>query len=232
MKKRNPIVFLLLLINCIAFSQSAKYVDLNFSNGQVDTFTINKTMFRILMVDTTRNNLILEKFHEGWAGWMSIDSFDTYPSHYTRIYDINQDGYNDIGVIERNSCEVFLYNPSIQTFTRSGFYSPQEFDEGAYNSAGTIVHMQILNKEMDLYFDYLPQKRNQWTSRIFRVVNYKRVELGSIGTNPIEGSMDKIESITIAKEGEDYEKVMKLTGTQKFDYASYWKQNWRKFLPK
>jgi hypothetical protein len=70
------------------------------------------------------------------------------------------------------------------------------------------------------------------------IKDYKRVELGEINntTRYSTKTGDYVTTSIIINElpvgDEKLSKEIKWTSKVKFNYTSYWKQNWRKFLPK
>lgn len=232
---RNLIAIILLLITCIASSQPGKHSVLDFKYGYIDTFTVNETKFKIRMMDSTSNQLALEKLE---ANWILVDSFNSYITYYTNDFDINNDGFNDIGLYNKKIWFAFLYNPTNNLFVSSGYYSEFEFDRNKYGH-DSIVHMKLIDTALNIYFDFQPNEKNQWESGLFQVKDYKRTDLGYISTVSRRRNSKKIIGVSAIKRNREAIDLIvlegideiKLKNKERFDYATYWKQNWRKFLP-
>jgi hypothetical protein len=224
MKIRLAIVFILLSFCKASFCQTTEIYTDTLKQDPYE-FWVNKTKFRFKL-NIEEYKVAIERFN---ATWTLIDSAEFFQQ--ILLKDINKDGYLDIGFYQKWTADVWLFNSQNNTYIHSGDYPIMEFRDNE-------KHMILLDKKLQVYYDYSWYKRGSWTSTLFIIKDYKRVELGAVYNNTefskeADGYVTTSVMIDKVREIEDEQiKEMKWTNKVKFDYATYWKQNWRKFLPK
>ena len=235
------IILLFSLIVCVnVFSQGNENL-FHFPMTNEDRFYVNKTLFKIYTTDIS-NSAFIEKFEKG--KWNIVDSFDT--QKYNRSVDVDKNGFPDIAVWWKLSYDIFLFNPKENTFVHSGEFSTVDLNDSFYYKVDAYTgksfneqKMQLINKELNLYYNYVPEKRGEFYSELFQLKNFKKYVVGTIyqfayldtTTNkyvPVNAEIRKHLKINEEKTVETVEQ----TGIHGFDYAEYWKQNWQKFVSK
>ena len=228
----------------------------NFGFTLTDTFYVNKVLFKIDNLNNGKS--IIQKFQH--HTWTTIDTFDTQP--YKRNIDIDKNGFSDIAVWWKLSYDVFLFDPLKNSFVHSGNFSTIDANDSFYYSLSYTAKpfeqqkMQLLNKELHLYYNFVPEKRGWFYSELFQLKDYKKIVLGTIyqfakrdsTTNqylPADAEIRKHLQKTItypksdAINGITYQRIPKTevlikrierAGAKGIDYANYWKENWRYFL--
>lgn len=236
---KYKIIFLLafVLVVCGNVFSQTKEISFDSIEKKPYEFLVNQTKFRIRFYDTSSDNetpFVLEKYN---TTWNPADSFEYHRAIYFR--DINYDGFIDFALSDKWESETYLFNPIKNSYVESGFYSDAEFDDDLRTDA---PHLQLIDKDEQIYFDYLTDKNCVWHSILFQIKNYKRIELGTINNETIYSEKDD-DFITTAiiiinrilnDEKTDkilFEKIKRDKKDNDFDYATYWKNNWRKFLP-
>ena len=226
MKYKIVLLLIFAFIICEnVFSQTIK-IDYDSIEQKPYEFTVNKNKVRLKVLDTVEDNVVFQKFSSKWE---DIDTFDYHRSFYFR--DMNNDGFLDIVLPDKWESEVWFYNPLKNTYIESCCY---------YIYTVRDDTIKLINKEKNIYYDYLLYKDGVWYSNLYQIKNYKRFDLGLI-TNETK----------ISKNDEDYETTwimiskiinndnenkqlfqkIKWNSHKDFDYETYWKNNWQKFLP-
>ena len=199
-------------------------------------FEINKTKFQIKTNDTSDYNrwYLLQKYD---AGWNTVDTFGYHRAIYLK--DINYDGFFDIGLTDKWQYEVLLFNPLKNRFVHTGYFSWDIYDRNK--------EIVLIDTREKIYCDMEEFKRGEWTSYLFQIMDYKRIDLGEIRNSAkfIEKdttwvttsiSVYKKKSFT-DKDGDSISddkliENLKPVAIKDFEYEKYWKQNWQKFLSK
>lgn len=224
MKTRLTILLIAFASVKIGFSQTKEIYSDTLEQVPYE-FLVNKTKFR-LKLNIDEYKVSIEKFS---SSWIVVDSAEFFQQVLLR--DINKDGYIDIGFYEKWTADVWLFNPQTNTYVNSGTYPIMEFRD-------TEKHMVLLDGKLQLYYDYSWYKWGNWSSNLFVIKDYKRIELATISneTKYVEKVGDYVTtSVSINKIEGEVEKLVKKekwTSKAKFDYGAYWKLNWRKFLSK
>ncbi len=230
--KSISILVTLLIVNLNSFCQDTTYYFENLYEKKAIQFIANKTKFRMCISDTMAQTFAIEKYNEGWQGWVLIDSIDDgYGKFYLK--DINKDGFNDLVLSAKWQKEVYFFNPINKNFIHTGSFC-------AYCWLGDDKEkkeeqMILLDKKNHIYYDHCSYKRDEWSSSLFTIKNYKRIDLGEIF---IESSYTRKQTQIFTKSiikvlTEDKKTIIrkyKPSVYDTFNYASYWKLNWRKFL--
>lgn len=224
MKAKLFILFVLMIFSKVNFSLAIEIYTDTLQQAPYE-FVVNNNKFRFSL---NREEYIvsIEKFSSTWT---LIDTVSFF--HQILLKDINNDGYLDIGFYEKWTADVWLFNPKINNYIHSGYYPIMEFRDNE-------EHMVLIDKEQKVYYDYAWYKHNSWSSTLFIIKDYLRVELGVVYNNTkfsekLETNLTTSVTINrIVNEEENEVKVLKSNKERIFDYAAYWKQNWRKFLPK
>lgn len=241
MKKVFTILLTFIFCNPFCKGQAS---DFHWPSVKGDTFYVNKVKFKIRLEDTTKENVVIEKFENN--KWKAIDSFFD-AAKYIRSIDIDKNGFPDIAVWQKLSYDVYLFNPQNNIFVSSGEYSTRDLNDSIYYDLTYTgkefdeQKMQLIDKDLGLFFDYQPEKSGQFVSHLFQIKNYKRIELGVIFQfaiysernkkyEPINGIIYKINNNQLAMVKENIVKTIERVGEHGFDYSTYWKNNWRKFL--
>lgn len=187
-------------------------------------FTVDNVKFRFRLVRDTDYVVAIEKFNVNWS---MVDSSEIFEK--IMFKDLNADGFIDFGFYEKWSVEVWLYNPIKKTFTASGDYPIMEFRDDE-------KHMVLLDNSKNIYYDYSWYKRGEWTSTLFMIKDYKRIELAFISnvSHYNEKQRDYVtEFIEINKFNEDgdFKLIKRIRWNDKkvFKYADYWKKNWENY---
>ncbi|MDE1191130.1 MAG: hypothetical protein PW786_03200 [Arachidicoccus sp.] len=233
---KYKIIFLLAFVLVICGNAFSQTKELSFESLEKVPykFIVNKTQFRIRVYDTSdyKNSLVLEKYK---TKWIVVDTFDYHRAIYFK--DFNYDGFVDFGLLDKWESEVCLFNPTKNLYVKSGFYSDASFDDDLHTDTS---HMQLVDKNEQVYFDYLDYKREEWYSTLFQIKNYKRIELGVIDNETKYSEKDsgyittKVIVHKILNNDDGNEKLIqeiKWNKDEEFDYSKYWKNNWQKFLP-
>ena len=227
--KQRIFILLFIFMSFDAFSQVHDGTCADLYDGKIDSFTINSNLFRLRWTDSITRLIVLEK---KLVDWVIIDTIE-WQNQY-KFKDINKDGYLDLGFTSKRTSQVYLYNPKTNIFLNSGDYSYLEFYSKIDFGNGNMV---LLDKNKHIYCDYQPYKKQEWTSYLFQIKNYKRVDLASIyqETEYSELKNDLIDLDIIVSKYDDNgnEKVVKRIkriGENQYKYANYWKLNWKKFI--
>lgn len=195
-------------------------------------FTVNNTKFRLKATKTNEGKVTLQKFISGWITIAPLDCSIVY------FADVNADGFIDIGTaldgdVNSYTAEMYLFNPSKNTFVDCGVFAN-----------GLDSSITIINKEKNIYCDlqwgYIldsnVRKFYFWNAYLFKLKNYKRFDIAvcsgddefeqadSKGNNNVSISVD--ESI---KNSQFKDKTIQWKGNKIFDYATYWKNNWKDY---
>ena len=153
--------------------------------------------------------------------------------------DINYDGFFDIGLSDKWQYEVLFFNPFKQLFVHTGYFSWDIYDRNK-----KIV---LLDDKEKIYYDIQEYKRGEWISFLFKIMDYKRIDIGEIRNTAkfIEKNTSWV-TMSIAiykkryfidKDGDEIHddklvETLKPDANKEFDYAAYWKNNWQKFVNK
>jgi hypothetical protein len=225
MKTKILYLFILMLACESAFSQS-KEVEYNAFIKKPYEFVVNKIRFRFRIKAKEDYILILEKYTKKWE--VISDSIECESRIMFR--DINNDGYIDFGSSNNWDADTWLYNPIKNVYIHSGFFPKKEFDD-------EVEHMKIINEKSNVYYYKQYYKRGEIFSVLFQISDYKKIKLGVI-RNETQYSEENgnyiTKKIVISKSTNDKtENVIqeiKWDGNKEFDDATYWKNNWQKFL--
>lgn len=211
------------------FSQVHEGTCADLFDGKIDSFTINNNLFRLRCTDTITGLIVLEKKLVDWVITDTIEWENQY-----KFKDINNDGFLDLGFTSKRTSRVYLFNPTTNTFMNSGDYSYFEFYGKDDLRNGKMV---LIDKNKQIYYDYQLYKRQEWTSYLFQIKNYKRVDLASIyqETEYSELKKDLINlDIKVSKhdnvDNEKIVKTIKRISEKQYNYANYWKSNWKIFI--
>ncbi len=184
-------------------------------------FSNNKIMFRLQAYDNNHFLIIIEKYS---SNWYKVDSVWDYGK--LTLDDINNDGFLDIVFKEKWNCEIHLFDPIKNNFINTGNFSSVEEDR-----------MHLINKQLNIFYDWGEYKNWGWVSSLFQIKNYKRIELGTINNEKTRGQFsNETVAIVISQIGNKKKKNKKIVRKMKWDddkefnYAIYWKLNWKKFL--
>lgn len=237
MKLRVSILFVMVFVSTSIFSQR-KLIYKDTLLKAPYNFQTKGNKFRLRLLG--EHSAAIDKFN---VAWMLIDTFEFY--HEIYLKDITDDGYLDIGVDQKWTSDVWIFNASKKNYVKSGAYPINDFMDDK-------KIMVLLYNKLHVYCDYWTYKNGSWQSSLFLLKNCKRVELGIIYNNTkLSEKLDTYvnKSITIKKRFKDGEKTVKEIPwyepekynyvkeipwhkPEKYNYVNYWKQNWRKFLPK
>ncbi|WP_429733544.1 hypothetical protein [Arachidicoccus sp.] len=214
------------------FSQSKPVV--HIIRHTPTTFEIHNTLFEF-------DSGYIKKYQDN--KWLIIDTLDWAEKGTPEFLDIDKNGFQDIGLYQKYDYSVYLFDPKTNVFVKSGIYSIREFNDMYYDQAYKDIpvakqKMQLLSKRLHIYFDYQMEDHGYYNdSYLFQIKNYKRINLGWIIQ---EGDLIQNRSVYVPKILMIYkakgsildETLIDSTGTDKvFNYATYWKHNWQKFLP-
>jgi len=235
MKLKWPFIIIALIVCENVFSQT-KSIWSDSIKKQPYIFEINKAKFQIKIFDTTNYErfYLLQKYD---AGWKTVDTFGYHRIIYLK--DINDDGFFDIGLSDKWQYEVLFFNPLKNSFVHTGYFSWDIYDRNK--------RIVLVDDRGKIYCDMQEYKRGEWTSYLFQIKDYKRVDLGEIRNSAkfIERDTAWITtSISVYKKKSFADKdgdvisddklieTMKPVANKDFDYENYWKSNWQKFLRK
>ena len=260
MKKILILILPLLLYSFSSMAQRPKEF-YNWPSLKGDSFYVNNVLFKICILDTMSRKAFIEKFQN--KKWNILDSFDI--QDYGRSVDVDRNGFPDIAIWWKLSYDVFLFDPFKNTFIHSGEFSTVDLNDSFYYKVDAYTgksfeeqKMQIINKDMNLYYDYVPEKRGEFHSSLFQLIDFKKIVLGTIyqyahfdkssnNYTPDETEIRKylqqpiVHPIMKGENGVSYQEVptreitvddIKSSGIHGFDYATYWKNNWQNFLKK
>lgn len=224
MKARVVILlFIVLLFGKTSVSQITEIYSDTLTYAPYE-FSVNKTKFRFKL-NKGDYLVLIQKFNLTWVATDTISLFQKIS-----LKDINKDGYLDIGFYQKWVTDVWIFNPKTNLFIPSGEYPSMEFSDDE-------KHMVLLDSKLQIYYNYSWYKRGEWGSELFMLKKYKKITLGTIQNHVLFSSKkgDYVtKAIVINKLSKGNEQKVKEIPwhNKKFNYTSYWKQNWRKFLPK
>lgn len=226
--KFGNIIFIVLLSICLnASSQNYTFHAEDLYNGKIDSFSINKNQFRLKWTDSISGLIVLEKKIK--AEWVRTDTIE-WANNYS-LRDINGDGFLDLGVpISAWNTEAYLFNPKTNLFVDCGLFERFVFEKDN-------LGMKINSGKESIYYDYQFYKREEWASYLFQIKDYKRIDLADVfqETQYSKQKEDLIRlDIIVSKHDKDDNQMaiekIKNKSSKQFDYATYWKLNWRKFI--
>lgn len=199
---------------------SSKTVRQNLYKGWMDTFSIDKQQFRLLLdtslIPEDHDDFCVEQYRN--KHWEKLFNFFLGQDDYGR-FDINNDGYEDFVKFYHDRHYVYRYDPVKKTISSDLFVMPGDvtvLDEGH----------NILCDYYDAMYGEPYQSSTLYTYRNGIPFPFYQLQL-------IEGNRATLYSFKKGKwEDSAVVKYVKLERPKLLNYKSYWKENYQQLMKK
>jgi hypothetical protein len=213
---------------------TSSYKDLPFYNdgmphtssqGYVDTFTINKQLFRIIHRTNLFDGMVERKQHGKWYMMLDLETIGNH-NDYDISKDLDGDGYRDLIASFKWFSKIYLFDSKKNAFNDSNALIVQEVWE-LLDTARLIYYEERWGK-------MLPN--DSISSNIFTFKNGNRVDFASyqIIHKTDKDGVENFEKGTLylKNASKPYEIILpkKKTDVEDIDFKKFWKQRYLKII--
>jgi len=194
-----------------------------YDPAYTDTFTINRSAFRIRRTAVENGGFFLEKKEKDWV---MIDTFLTRQYFYN-LDDFNKDGYKDLLADRKWQQLVYLFDPVANTFVKTGFFS----------SAEEPPH--IVSVKDSIFFDRWESKWDNWWSYLYTIHHNTRYNLAILeyryAFDDVTDGKHKKEYLSLRQIENDTTQIkikeIKKAVFTHFNLDAFWKASFTRFYP-